>query len=445
MLRWADLQSAIDFAGAPTSRGHVVGALGLIAEVRMPGLKMGAQVEVSPPGGTPIMAEVVGVGEGTGRIMPIGAVRGLEVGSLVREVSGEVVVGVGPGFLGRVVDALGRPLDGGPPISVARTVPLFQPPMNPLTRPPIHRPLSVGIRSLDAAVTCGRGQRVAIMAGSGVGKSVMLGMIAQRSEADVNVIALIGERGREVREFLEDNLGEEGLARSVVVVSTSDTPALQRIRAAHLANALAEGFRSEGADVLLLLDSMTRIAMAQREVGLAAGEPPTTRGYTPSCYGLIPQILERAGCIEGQGSVTGLYTVLVEGDDMQDPIGDAVRATVDGHVVLSRALTDRGHYPPVDVLRSTSRVMGQVVSKDHTALALKLRSLLAAYEEAEDLINLGAYVRGSNPLIDEAIDRMDAIRTFLQQDILEEAPWAEVASGLAEVLGEVFDAVKDAA
>ena len=245
MLKWTDVQSAIDSTGAPAATGYVTGAVGLIADVRMPGLKIGAQVEVTPPGGAPITAEVVGVGEGTGRVMPVGAVRGIEVGSVVREVSREISIGVGPGFLGRVVDAMGRPLDDGPPIEFARQVPLFKPPMNPLTRPPIRRALSLGIRSIDAAVTCGRGQRVAIMAGSGVGKSVMMGMIAKRSDADVNVIALIGERGREVREFLEENLGEEGLARSVVVVSTSDTPALQRIRAAHTANALAEGFRME--------------------------------------------------------------------------------------------------------------------------------------------------------------------------------------------------------
>ncbi len=438
MLKWTDVQSAIDSTGAPAATGYVTGAVGLIADVRMPGLKIGAQVEVTPPGGAPITAEVVGVGEGTGRVMPVGAVRGIEVGSVVREVSREISIGVGPGFLGRVVDAMGRPLDDGPPIEFARQVPLFKPPMNPLTRPPIRRALSLGIRSIDAAVTCGRGQRVAIMAGSGVGKSVMMGMIAKRSDADVNVIALIGERGREVREFLEENLGEEGLARSVVVVSTSDTPALQRIRAAHTANALAEGFRMDGADVLLLVDSMTRIAMAQREVGLAAGEPPTTRGYTPSCYGLIPQVLERAGAVDGQGSVTGLYTVLTEGDDLQDPIADAVRATVDGHVVLSRPLTDRGHYPPVDVLRSTSRVMSQVVAQAHQRLALRLRSLLAAYEEAEDLINLGAYVQGSNPEIDEAIERMDDIRAFLKQDVNEAAPWQATREELARVLGESY-------
>ena len=445
MLKWTDLQSAIDSTGAPSAVGHVVGALGMVAEVRMPGLKIGSQVEVTSPGGLPVVAEVVGVGEGTGTVMPVGAVRGIEVGSVVRELCREITIGVGPGFLGRVVDAFGNPLDDGPPIEFARRVPLFKPPINPLNRPPIREPMSVGIRSIDAALTCGRGQRVAIMAGSGVGKSVMLGMIAKRSDADVNVIALIGERGREVREFLEENLGEEGLARSVVVVSTSDTPALQRIRAAHTANALAEGFRMDGADVLLLVDSMTRIAMAQREVGLAAGEPPTTRGYTPSCYGLIPLVLERAGCVEGQGSITGLYTVLTEGDDLQDPIADAVRATVDGHVVLSRALTDRGHYPPVDVLRSTSRVMIQVVHPEHRRLSLRLRSLLSAYEEAEDLINLGAYVQGSNPEIDEAIERMDAIRAFLKQDVDEPAPWDETPPALAALLGETWDVAEAAA
>ena len=437
MLRWADIDAALADAGGPVVTGHVTRAVGLTAEVAMPGLQIGSVVEIRPAGGGPALeAEVVGVGEGRATVMPVGDVRGIEAGSAVRMVAPAVEVGVGPDFLGRVVSALGTPLDGGPPVRVAHRTALFPKPVNPLERPPIRTALSVGVRSIDAAVTCGHGQRVAIMAGSGVGKSVLLGMIARNSDADVNVIAMIGERGREVREFLEDCLGEEGLSRSVVVVATSDTPALQRLRGAHLAFALGEFFRERGDDVLMLVDSATRIAMAQREVGLAAGEPPTSKGYPPSVYGLIPRLMERAGRVEGQGSVTALFTVLTEGDDLQDPVADAVRATTDGHIVLSRALTDRGHYPPVDLLASVSRVMPQVIGADHLVLAQRLRTLLAAYAEAEDLINLGAYVRGSNPEIDEAIARIVAIRRFLQQGMAEPAPWLETLAGLAGLFSD---------
>jgi len=334
------------------------------------------------------------------------------------------------------VDALGEPLDGGPPVRASRQAPLFPPPINPLDRPPIHRRLALGVRAIDAALTCGRGQRLAIMAGSGVGKTVLLGMVARNSEADVNVLALVGERGREVREFLEAVLDEEALTRTAVVAATSDMPPLLRIRAAHLAFSLAEAFRADGADVLMLVDSVTRIAMAQREVGLAAGEPPTSRGYPPSVYGLIPRLMERAGAVEGQGSVTSLFTVLTEADDLQDPVADAVRATTDGHIVLSRDLTDRGHYPPVDVLRSISRVMPQVVDDEHRALAQRLRMTLAAYAEAEDLINLGAYVSGSNAEIDDAVARIGVARRFLQQGMKETAPWEETLDGLAVVFEE---------
>jgi flagellum-specific ATP synthase len=343
-------------------------------------------------------------------------------------------IGVGAGLRGRVLDGLGVPIDGGGPIVVEREVALYGPHINPLERAPIREPLDLGIRALNALLTCGRGQRLGIFAGSGVGKSALLGMIARATRAQVNVIALIGERGREVREFIERDLGPEGLARSVVVVATSDQPPLVRIRGAFLATAIAEYFRDGGLDVMLMMDSLTRLAMAQREVGLSIGEPPSARGYTPSVFAILPRLLERAGA-SSRAAITGLYTVLVEGDDMNEPVADTARSLLDGHIVLSRTLANQGHYPAIDVLRSISRLMTEIVPAPQLARANKVRSWLATHRDAEDLINIGAYTAGSNARIDEAVGKMDAISTFLRQALNERSSIEESAAALAALAG----------
>ena len=325
---------------------------------------------------------------------------------------------VGRGALGRVVDGLGRPIDGGPPLRDVHWMPVHAEPPPPLERTPISLPLPTGVRAIDGLLTLGRGQRVGIFAGSGVGKSTLLGMLARGTAADVTVIALIGERGREVRDFIEHDLGLDALPRCVVVASTGDNPAAMRLCAARAATAIAEGFRAEGLDVLLLFDSLTRVAMAQREIGLAAGEPPTTRGYPPSVFSLLPHLMERAGPA-ATGSITAFYTVLVDGEDMDEPISDISRATLDGHIVLKRSIASAGHYPPIDVLGSVSRLMSRVASPAHNASARVLRQLLAAYEESRDLINIGAYSRGADPVVDRAIDLMPALNDYLRQPPLD--------------------------
>jgi flagellum-specific ATP synthase len=338
---------------------------------------------------------------------------------------------VGPELLGRMLDGLGQPMDGGPPLDLMRTVPVNAPPPNAVTRSRIREALHLGVRVLDGCLTVGKGQRMGIFAGSGIGKSTLMGMIARNTAADVNVIALVGERGREVRDFVEESLGIEGVQRSVVVVATSDQPALVRIKAALVATAVAEYFRDQGADVMLMMDSVTRLAMAQREVGLAIGEPPATRGYTPSVFATLPRLLERAGTSSnGIGSITGLYTVLVEGDDMNEPVADAVRGILDGHIVLSRELAHRGHYPAIDLLQSVSRVMPQIVSPEQRNAANNLREILATYKSAEDLINIGAYVEGSNPRIDRARAKIEAANQFLRQRSDEASPYVETLRAL---------------
>jgi flagellum-specific ATP synthase len=349
--------------------------------------------------------------------MPLGEVTGIEPGNRIVVARDRPAIGVGSGLHGRVLDGLGVPIDGGGPIAVEREVALYGPHINPLERAPIRTPLDLGIRALNAMLTCGRGQRLGIFAGSGVGKS-----------------ALIGERGREVREFIERDLGPEGLARSVVVVATSDQPPLVRIRGAFLATAIAEYFRDAGLDVMLMMDSLTRLAMAQREVGLSIGEPPSARGYTPSVFAILPRLLERAGA-NARGNITGLYTVLVEGDDMNEPVADTARSLLDGHVVLSRALANQGHYPAVDVLRSISRLMTDVVPTPQLARANKVRSWLSTYRDAEDLINIGAYTAGSNPRIDEAVAKMDAVNLFLRQGLNERSTLEESQAALAALVG----------
>lgn len=402
--------------------GRVSELIGLVVEAKGPSARVGERCEILTQGhrtGTPPLdAEVVGFRSGRTLLMPLGDPAGIGPGQTVVASGSALRVAVGRELLGRVLDGLGRPLDGGAPISDGRHRSVEASPPPPMGRPPIELPVSLGSRAIDALMPCGRGQRLGIFAGSGVGKSTLLGMMARHTTADVNVIGLIGERGREVREFLERDLGPEGLARSVVVVATSDQPALVRIKAAAVATTIAEYFRDEGADVLLMMDSVTRLAMAQREVGLAIGEPPATRGYTPSVFAMLPRLLERAGT-SPRGSITGIYTVLVEGDDMNEPVADAVRGILDGHIVLTRELAHRGHYPAVDVLQSVSRLTGSLLTPEQRASGERLRELMAAYRKAEDLIAIGAYVPGSDPLIDEARAKMDAINAFLRQRVEE--------------------------
>ncbi len=398
------------------SVGRVTRAVGLIVESNGPAVSVGDLCYLpSENNGRETMLEVVGFRDHNVLLMPLGQMPPVRVGASVIAAGVKSEIAVGETLLGRTIDALGRPLDGFGAIKCDEFYPLNRTATNPMTRENIDESLETGVRVIDGMLTIGAGQRIGIFGGSGVGKSTLLGMMAKRSAADINVIALIGERGREVREFIENELGEEGMARSVVVVSTSDDTALVRIRAALAATAIAEYFKDQGANVLLIMDSVTRFCMAQREIGLAAGEPPSSKGYTPSVFALLPKLLERAGRFQNGGSITGFYTVLVEGDDMNEPIADAVRSILDGHIVLSRQLAARNHYPCIDVLNSASRLFSTVAGKEHRAQAGAVRELLAAYEKAEDLINIGAYQTGSNRVIDLAIARHDEITGFLKQ------------------------------
>lgn len=395
--------------------GTVVKVAGPLVESTGPRAAVGEICPIlSAGGGEPIVAEVVGFRDHRLLLMAYGSMDGLRAGAEVRSTGRPLLAPVGEALLGRVLDGLGQPIDGRGPLDGATLAPVAVRPPHPLERQRIQEPLGTGIRAIDGLITVGRGQRVGIFAGSGVGKSVLLGTIARRTDAEVNVVALVGERGREVREFLDRDLTEEGLARSVVVVATSEQPPLVRVKAALLATRIAEYFRDRGRHVLLMMDSLTRFAMAQREVGLLAGEPPTTKGYTPSCFAALPQLLERAGMGE-RGSVTGLYTVLVEGDDLNDPIADAARSVLDGHIVLSRLLATMNHYPAVDVLESVSRCMPDVALAGQQEAAARVREWMAAWRASEDLIQLGAYVAGTNPVTDEAIARRPGILRFLRQ------------------------------
>ena len=407
-------------AAAPRRSGIVSRVVGLNLEIEGLEAAIGDAVMVDTGAGT-LTTEVVAVRDGGLVCLPFGEIRGVRSGARAEAIERPASIHVGHDLLGRVLDGMGNPLDGGPAINHLPAVSLDGEPPHPLLRSRIDRQLPLGVRALDTLVPCGRGQRLGIFAGSGVGKSSLLSMIARGTEAEVSVIALIGERGREVREFIENDLGPEGLARSVVVVATSDQPALVRLRAAFVATRIAEFFRDEAADVVLMMDSVTRFCMAQREVGLSAGEPPATRGYPPSVFALLPRLLERAGAGE-RGSITGLYTVLVEGDDMNEPIGDAARSILDGHVVLSRKLAAAGHFPSIEVLDSISRVTGAITTPEQRNAATELRRLLAAHREARDLIEIGAYVPGSNPLVDRAVALRDVIDLFLRQDMDDATP-----------------------
>lgn len=412
--------------------GRVTGSIGLIVESDGPSAQIGELCAIRASQHEPVLAEVVGFRQNTLLLMPLGRTESIAMGSEVLS-AGRLEVWPGSAFLGRVLDGLGQPLDGEPLPRGPRPWPVTSAPPAALTRQRISEPLPLGVRAIDGLLTCGRGQRLGIFASAGVGKSTLMGMIARSTCADVNVIALIGERGREVREFIERDLGEVGLARSVVVAVTSDEAPLVRIKGAHLATAIAEYFRDQGQHVLLMMDSLTRFAWAQREVGLASGEPPTRNGYTPSVFAALPRLLERAGC-NSSGSITGLYTVLVEGDDLDEPVADAARSILDGHIILSRKLAARGHYPAIDVLQSVSRLMSDLVAPQHRAAAQKLRQALADYAEAEDLINLGAYVTGSNPSIDEAIRLRASIESFLCQDTDQDCGYLDTLRGLEEAV-----------
>lgn len=415
--------------------GRVRGVRGLTATVSDFPVPIGAACRIMRSG-RGVDGRVIGfTGEQT-LVMPLGAIAGICRGDRVVLRSSEQAVGVGQAMLGRVLNGRGEPVDGRGGYAMEARVPIWPPPISPLQRRRITEPLATGIRAIDAMLTVGRGQRMGIFSGSGVGKSVMLGMIGRYTSADVAVIALIGERGREVRDFIERDLGPEGLRRSVVVASTSDEPPLMRVQAAAVATAVAEYFRDRGCDVLLLMDSLTRLASAQRTVGLAAGEPPTTKGFTPSVFNLIPELLERSGRTPG-GSITGFYAVLAEGDDMSEPVSDAVRSVTDGHIHLSRTLFNQGHYPAVDVLGSISRVMVDVASDEHRRAAREVQRLIASYVEIQDLLNVGAYKAGANPDADLAVRAMPMIRRFLDQGIREPSSFAQTRQGLHELLRQI--------
>lgn len=423
------LIAAVDDVRPFRLHGHITHASALAIEAQGPPVTIGEVCLVERTAERPALpAQVVAVTSERVRLLPLGSTDGIEAGAKVIATRRPLSIRVGPELLGRVVDAFAMPLDGRPLEATGRLRPVSIPAPEPMLRHPVREPLELGVRAIDGLITCGKGQRIGIFSGSGVGKSVLLGMIARNCEADVNVIALIGERGREVRDFIERNLAD-GLSKSVVVATTSDEPPLLRLTAAMTATTIAEHFREQGKHVLLIMDSLTRVAAAQREAGLAAGEPPTTKGYPPSVFTMLPELLERAGNSDA-GSITGLYAVLVEGDDMADPVADAVRATLDGHIVLSRQLAEEGHYPAINVLASISRLMDEVTTEEHRQAATRARQVLSIYQEAYDLINIGAYVEGTNPKIDWALRHLNPVRSFLRQGTNERAPWPDTLSRL---------------
>jgi len=413
--------------------GRVVNVVGLTIESAGPDATLGdiCSIYTEDDKSNAIMAEVVGFKDNKTLLMPFEVTSGIGLGCLVENQGSSLKVQVGPFLLGQVLDGLGRPLDGKS-FTAGATYDVEAPPPDPMAREIISEVLPLGVKAVDGLITIGKGQRIGIFAGSGVGKSTLMGMFARNTKADINVIALIGERGREVREFIENDLGEEGMKRSVVVVATSDKPALERNKAAKTATAIAEYFRDRGKDVLLMMDSLTRFSMAQREIGLASGEPPVTRGYPPSVYAEMPKLLERAGTNE-KGSITGLYTVLVDGDDFNEPITDTARSILDGHIMLNRKLAHKNHYPAIDVLQSISRCMSMITDKEQKRLASKIKGILATYNDAEDLINIGAYKKGSNPSIDESIAYIDKVNKFLRQMMDEKFTYEETLDLMKEL------------
>lgn len=416
--------------------GYVDRIIGLIIEGMGPAASIGTTCHVCSKNSTlpPLQTEVVGFKEGKVLLMPLGDMRGVAPGDKIIVKNRKATLGIGEDMLGRILDGLGNPIDGKGPISSEMECPLFPEPINPLHKERITEPIDVGVKAINGVLTFGKGQRMGLLAGTGLGKSILMGMVARNTSADISVIALLGERGREVREFIETSLGEEGLKRSIVVVATSDQPPLVRLRAAFVATTIAEFFRDLGKDVILMMDSVTRFALAQREIGLAVGEPPTTRGFTPSVFSLLPKLLERTGRARGKGSITGLYTVLVEGDDLTEPISDSIRSILDGHIILSRDLANQNHYPAIDVLNSVSRVMVDIVSDEQMMLVNQLIEIMATYQESADLINIGAYVKGNNPKIDHAIKMIDSINKFLTQGIFEKVNYKETIEQMKAVL-----------
>lgn len=434
MIKLEEYSQIINETKSIREIGKVTEIIGLIIEADGPKASIGDLCYIyNKLDEEPIWAEVVGFRHPKILLMPLGSMEGLQPGAIVVNTGSPMKIKVGEQLLGRVLDGLGRPIDNLGEINSQTLYSTHADAINPLKRRRITEPLSLGIKSVDGFTTVGKGQRLGVFAGSGVGKSTTLAMMAKNTSADLNVIALIGERGREVREFIEKTLGTEGMKRTVVVAATSEQPSLVKIKAAHVATSIAEYFRDTGRDVLFMLDSITRISMAQREVGLAIGEPPATRGYTPSVFAQMPKLLERAGSND-KGTMTGLYTVLVEGDDFNEPISDTARSILDGHIVLSRELAHRNHYPAVDVLQSISRVMPDVTTEDHRTAAGKIRNLLAVYKKNEDLINIGAYVRGSDSNCDEAIKMMDKINNFLQQKVEDKFEYEKTVEDLINLL-----------
>ncbi|MCY8541553.1 flagellar protein export ATPase FliI [Bacillus haynesii] len=430
------LLECIETADSFKRYGKVKQAVGLMIESKGPECSIGDVCKIYTKGDGPkaIKAEVVGFKDQNILLMPYLEAANIAPGSIVEATGESLRVKVGSGLIGQVVDAFGNPLDGSALPKGLAQVSTDQAPPNPMKRPPIREKMAVGVRSIDSLLTVGKGQRVGIFAGSGVGKSTLMGMIARETAADLNVIALVGERGREVREFIEKDLGEEGLKRTIVVVATSDQPALMRLKAAYTATAIAEYFRDKGQNVMFMMDSVTRVAMAQREIGLATGEPPTTKGYTPSVFAILPKLLERTGTTEN-GSITAFYTVLVDGDDMNEPIADTVRGILDGHIVLDRNLANKGQFPAVNILKSISRVMSNIAEKDHIRAANRFREMLSTYQNSEDLINIGAYKKGSSREIDEAIQFHPKLISFLKQEVDEAASLEESISLLKSLTG----------
>jgi FliI/YscN family ATPase len=417
--------------------GTVLGLVGLLVESAGPAVAVGDFCEIQCAGGRRIRTQAVGFRDGRVLSMPFEETSGLELGSPIVARKEEARVEVGPGLLGRIVDGFGKPMDNGPALEAVGSYDLYKAPPGPLEREHITEPLATGLRAIDSLLPCGKGQRIGIFGGSGVGKSTLLGSMCRHNSADVSVVALVGERNREVRAFVDHDLGPEGMKRSVVVVATSDRPAPLRLRACFVSLAIAEYFRDQGADVLLVMDSVTRLAMAQREIGLAAGEPPSQKGYTPSVFSLLPQIFERAGKFR-RGSITGFFTVLVEGDDITEPIADAVRAILDGHIVLSRQLANKGHYPAIDILSSVSRLTSEVASREQQEAGMRMREALSTYQQSEDLIQLGAYVSGANPQLDAAIRVRPQMLNFLRQEVEGKSPLVETVTrmqALVKLLG----------
>ncbi len=427
------LHAALGQVSLARRKGVVTHVSGLTVQSGGPNIGLAQLCQITLGDGRQVEAEVVGFRKGELILLPLDVVDGIRPGDTVTPLDRCRQVAVGQGIIGRVLDGLGNPIDGRGPLGAAEHRPIENTSPSPLNRMMIHEPLALGIRSIDSVLTCGKGQRMGVFSGSGVGKSVLLGEIANGSAADVNVVALVGERGREVREFLEKDLGPDGAARSVVVVAASDTAPIQRVKAAFVAATIAEYFRDQGKDVLFMMDSLTRFAQAQREIGLAAGEPPATKGYCPSVFSLLPKLLERLGCSD-RGSITGILTVLAEGDDLNDPVADSARSLLDGHIVLSRKLADRGHYPAIDILQSVSRLMTTVATSEHRAAAQALREIYATYADAEDLISIGAFVPGSNRRIDGAVALIDRIRQFLIQPVRQRSGFEQTVGQLEAIV-----------